>query len=77
MSPSLCSFGGSDGLLTVCAYIAQINTPKGASIWYGRVTPHEVDAIVQETIIGGKILPALLRGGMNLCAPGRRTLNDW
>ncbi|KAI0774168.1 Sucrase/ferredoxin-like-domain-containing protein [Fomes fomentarius] len=54
-----------------------INTPKGTSIWYGRVTPHEVDAIVQETIIGGKILPALLRGGMNLCAPGRRSLNDW
>ncbi|RDX55502.1 Sucraseferredoxin-like protein [Lentinus brumalis] len=54
-----------------------INTPRGASIWYGRVTPHEVDAIVKETIIGGRILPALLRGGMNLCHPGRKSLNDW
>ena len=36
-----------------------------------------VDAIVKETIIGGRILPALLRGGMNLCNPGRKSLNDW
>ncbi|RPD81227.1 Sucraseferredoxin-like protein [Lentinus tigrinus ALCF2SS1-7] len=54
-----------------------INTPQGVSIWYGRVTPHEVDAIVKETIIGGRILPALLRGGMNLCHPGHKSLNDW
>ena len=55
----------------------QINTPRGVSVWYGRVTPHEVDAIVKETIIGGRILPALLRGGLNLCHPGQRSLNDW
>ena len=56
---------------------AQINTPQGASVWYGRVTPHEVDAIVRETILGGRVLPALLRGGMNLARPGNKTLNDW
>ena len=56
---------------------AQINTPRGACIWYGRVTPHEVDAIVRETIVGGRILPALLRGGMNLRQAGNRSLNDW
>ncbi|EJF61143.1 hypothetical protein DICSQDRAFT_61143 [Dichomitus squalens LYAD-421 SS1] len=54
-----------------------INTPRGVSVWYGRVTPHEVDAIVRETIIGGKVLPPLLRGGMNLSQPGRKSLNDW
>ncbi|KAH9899982.1 Sucraseferredoxin-like protein [Cubamyces lactineus] len=54
-----------------------INTPRGVSVWYGRVTPHEVDAIVKETIIGGKILPALLRGGLNLYYPGHKSLNDW
>ncbi|KAI0677141.1 Sucrase/ferredoxin-like-domain-containing protein [Trametes maxima] len=54
-----------------------INTPRGASVWYGRVTPHEVDAIVKETIIGGRILPPLLRGGMSLSHPGHKTLNDW
>ncbi|EIW62061.1 uncharacterized protein TRAVEDRAFT_115405 [Trametes versicolor FP-101664 SS1] len=54
-----------------------INTPRGVSVWYGRVTPHEVDAIVKETVIGGKILPPLLRGGMNLSHPGHKTLNDW
>ncbi|KAI9066756.1 hypothetical protein FKP32DRAFT_1673600 [Trametes sanguinea] len=54
-----------------------INTPRGVSVWYGRVTPHEVDAIVRETIIGGKILPPLLRGGLNLSYPGHKSLNDW
>ncbi|PIL37050.1 hypothetical protein GSI_00742 [Ganoderma sinense ZZ0214-1] len=54
-----------------------INTPRGVSVWYGRVTPHEVDAIVKETIIGGRILTQLLRGGMNLSRPGRNNLNDW
>ncbi|KAI0638074.1 Sucrase/ferredoxin-like-domain-containing protein [Trametes polyzona] len=54
-----------------------INTPRGVSVWYGRVTPHEVDAIVKETIIGGRILPPLLRGGLNLCYPGHKSLNDW
>jgi len=54
-----------------------INTPQGASVWYGRVTPHEVDAIVKETIIGGKILPPLLRGGLNLSRPGHKSLHDW
>ncbi|KAI1795131.1 Sucraseferredoxin-like protein [Ganoderma leucocontextum] len=54
-----------------------INTPRGVSVWYGRVTSHEVDAIVKETIVGGKILHPLLRGGLNLCHPGRNSLNDW
>ncbi|OBZ70092.1 Altered inheritance of mitochondria protein 32 [Grifola frondosa] len=54
-----------------------INTPRGVSVWYGRVTPHEVEAIVKETIVGGKILPPLLRGGLNLSCPGHASLNDW
>ncbi|KAH9951699.1 Sucraseferredoxin-like protein [Amylocystis lapponica] len=54
-----------------------IYTPQGVAVWYGRVTPHEVEAVVKETIIGGKILPPLLRGGLNLARPGRTTLHDW
>ncbi|KAF7360107.1 hypothetical protein MVEN_00739100 [Mycena venus] len=54
-----------------------IYTPNGASVWYGRVTPHEVDSVVENTIEGGLILPALLRGGLNLSKPGCRTLHDW
>ena len=55
----------------------QIYTPQGVSIWYGRVTPHNVDAVVRETILGGKILPPLLRGGLNISRPGHTSLNDW
>ncbi|PPQ74734.1 hypothetical protein CVT24_003862 [Panaeolus cyanescens] len=54
-----------------------IYTPAGAGIWYGRVTPHDVDSIVDNTIIDGLVLPPLLRGGVNLQRPNCKTLNDW
>ncbi|KAJ7689432.1 Sucrase/ferredoxin-like-domain-containing protein [Mycena rosella] len=54
-----------------------IYTPTGSSVWYGRVTPHEVDSIVENTIEGGLVLPPLLRGGLNLSKPGCKTLHDW
>ena len=57
--------------------ISQIYTPQGSGVWYGRVTTHDVESIVQHTIIGGEILPPLLRGGVTLARPGCKTLNDW
>ncbi|KAL5527424.1 hypothetical protein ACEPAG_6215 [Sanghuangporus baumii] len=51
--------------------------PQGSSVWYGRVTPHEVHAIVQHTILGGKVLPQLLRGGLGIARPGCASLLDW
>ncbi|KAF8974602.1 Sucrase/ferredoxin-like-domain-containing protein [Flammula alnicola] len=54
-----------------------IYTPSGSGIWYGRVTPHDVDSIVVNTIINGLVLPPLLRGGLNLERPNCQTLNDW
>ena len=55
----------------------QIYTPAGWGVWYGRVTPHEVKSIVTQTIEGGKILPRLLRGGVNISKPGCQSLNEW
>ncbi|KAJ7778146.1 Sucrase/ferredoxin-like-domain-containing protein [Mycena metata] len=54
-----------------------IHIPNGTSVWYGRLTPHEVEAVVTNTIEGGLILPPLLRGGVNLSKPGCKTLHDW
>jgi len=54
-----------------------IYMPQGAGVWYGRVTTHEVASIVNTTILGGKILPPLLRGGVNLARPDCKRLNDW
>ncbi|KAH6914840.1 Sucrase/ferredoxin-like-domain-containing protein [Coprinopsis sp. MPI-PUGE-AT-0042] len=54
-----------------------IYTPSGAGVWYGRVTPHDVDSIVENTIIKGLVLPPLLRGGLNLSKPNCKSLNDW
>ncbi|KAG5718007.1 Actin patches distal protein 1, partial [Termitomyces sp. T112] len=38
-----------------------IYTPQGSSVWYGRVSPHEVESIVVNTIIHGLVLAPLLR----------------
>lgn len=54
-----------------------IYMPRGAGVWYGRVTTHEVASIVHTTILGGRILPPLLRGGVNLARPDCKRLNDW
>lgn len=57
----------------------QIYTPQGpgSGVWYGRVTPHEVEAVVRHTIIEGKVLPPLFRGGVNLSRATGKTLLDW
>jgi hypothetical protein len=39
---------------------------SGAALWYGRVEPKHVECIVQETILGGRIIKELWRGGMKL-----------
>jgi len=54
-----------------------IYTPSGSGVWYGRVTPHDVESLVVNTIIKGLVLPPLLRGGLNLSRPNCKTLNDW
>lgn len=54
-----------------------IYMPQGAGVWYGRVSTHEVASIVHTTILGGRILPPLLRGGVNLARPDCKRLNDW
>jgi hypothetical protein len=36
----------------------------GCGIWYGRVEPKHVDGIVKETILGGKVIEELFRGGI-------------
>ncbi|KAI5476930.1 sucrase/ferredoxin-like family protein [Pseudohyphozyma bogoriensis] len=40
--------------------------PNGTSIWYGRVLPSDIGGIVKSTIMDGKVIPELLRGGLGL-----------
>ncbi|KIJ37364.1 hypothetical protein M422DRAFT_33712 [Sphaerobolus stellatus SS14] len=54
-----------------------IYTPQGSGVWYGRVSPHEIPAIVKTTICEGKVLPTLLRGGVNLTRPHGKDLLAW
>ena len=37
----------------------------GCGIWYGRMEPKHVEGIIKETILGGKIVRDLFRGGVN------------
>ena len=37
----------------------------GKGIWYGRVKPQHVEGIVRETIMGGRIIKDLFRGGIH------------
>ena len=36
----------------------------GCGIWYGRVEPKHVEGIIQETILSGKVIEDLFRGGI-------------
>ena len=40
------------------------NPLAGCGIWYGRVEPKHVDGIVKETVLGGKVIEDLFRGGI-------------
>ncbi|KAF9509502.1 hypothetical protein BS47DRAFT_1349174 [Hydnum rufescens UP504] len=51
--------------------------PSGSAVWYGRVSPKEVTAVVDETVVGGRVIPELLRAGVNIAAAGKASLNDW
>lgn len=36
----------------------------GCGIWYGRVEPKHVEGIIQETILGGRVIKEFFRGGI-------------
>lgn len=37
----------------------------GCGIWYGRVEPRHVEGIVEETVLRGRVIEELFRGGIN------------
>jgi (2Fe-2S) ferredoxin len=42
----------------------------GMGVWYGRVEPRHVEGIVRETVLGGRVIEELFRGGIG--RDGRR-----
>lgn len=40
------------------------NPLAGCGIWYGRVEPKHVEGIVKETLLGGRVIEELFRGGV-------------
>lgn len=40
------------------------NRLAGKGIWYGRVGPENVEGIVEKTILGGKVIKNMFRGGI-------------
>ncbi|KAF2002440.1 hypothetical protein P154DRAFT_553064 [Amniculicola lignicola CBS 123094] len=48
-----------------CLQKGEENALSGMGIWYGRVLPEHVEGIVQETIVKGRVIGELLRGGVS------------
>ena len=48
--------------------------PNGVNVWYGRVRDGDCKAIVHETLLGGRVIPELLRGGTGLGGRGKSVL---
>ncbi|KAL2268568.1 hypothetical protein VTJ83DRAFT_3414 [Remersonia thermophila] len=46
----------------------------GHGIWYGRVEPSHVEGIIEETILGGKVIEELFRGGIKRDGQGGEML---
>jgi hypothetical protein len=42
------------------------NALKGTGIWYGRVGPENVEGLVEETVVKGRVVVELLRGGTTM-----------
>lgn len=42
----------------------EVHPLRGMGIWYGRVEPKHVDGIVRETLVRGKVVADLFRGGV-------------
>jgi len=40
------------------------NALKGSGIWYGRIGPENVEGVVEETVVRGRVITELLRGGV-------------
>lgn len=40
------------------------NALAGKGIWYGRVEPGHVEGIIEKTVLGGKVIKELFRGGI-------------
>ncbi|EXJ69765.1 uncharacterized protein A1O5_06836 [Cladophialophora psammophila CBS 110553] len=38
---------------------------RGMGIWYGRVEPRHIEGIVEQTVVRGKVIGDLFRGGIN------------
>ncbi|KAF2262910.1 hypothetical protein CC78DRAFT_294868 [Lojkania enalia] len=48
---------------------------SGAGIWYGRVEPRHVEGLVEETVMKGRIIEELFRGGVMRRGEGGETVD--
>lgn len=64
---SISHIGGHKFAGNVIVYIPpefEGNALKGKGVWYGRVQPGNVEGIVGQTVLGGKVIKELFRGGV-------------
>lgn len=59
--------GGHKWVGNVILYVPptfERNALRGKGVWYGRVEPGSVEGIVRETVVGGKVIREMFRGGV-------------
>ncbi|KAF2203029.1 sucrose cleavage family protein [Delitschia confertaspora ATCC 74209] len=57
-------FAGNVIIYVPPALKAEGHALAGTGVWYGRVRPEHVEGIVEETILGGRIIREMFRGGV-------------
>lgn len=51
--------------------------PNGVNVWYARVREADAFLIVQETLMKGRLITDLLRGGIGIARPQQKNLLQW
>ena len=51
--------------------------PNGVNVWYARVKEQDADVIVRETLVKGRVVRDLLRGGLGIAGRDGGSILDW
>ena len=51
--------------------------PNGVNVWYARVREEDAEIIVKETLVNGRIVSDLLRGGLGIAGRDGGSVLEW
>jgi len=63
--PNFNSFSSDDDDSSLSDLRPRRHPLAGSGVWYGRVEPKDVEGIVEQTLLQGKVIQDLFRGGIS------------